>query len=250
MFKRFLKAIFPDKPPIRFFLRCHHDGIPPKRVREIVAQYGKNVLIGVDPGLLDYPVEESQASIDEIKKQGARFHIYLVGPGMETWSKDEAEQIRYLADSIGIDTSKKNWNKIWKSGGWEKKIYQQFEFYNKMGAHSIEIDNLDGIWDKSPIENFQFCQRLQKFRVDNKINTKLVIKNLDKNQLNRIKDGVRDGELSLDLFANFGMFEKGSGTISDQIEICKDLGIKAVTPRTGLTNTFNYGTVKEGVASL
>lgn len=231
-------------------MRCHSDGIPPVRVRKIVEKYGKNVLIGVDPGLKDFPVEESQATIDEVKKQGAFFHVYLVGPGMESWSTDEAKQIKYLAASIGIDTKKSTWKRIWKAGGWEKKVQQQFEFYNKMGAYSCEIDNLDGIWDKDPVKNAEFYVRLQNWRVENKINTKLGVKNLDEDQLEKVIEYVDAGKLSTDLFAPFGMFEKGSGNIAKQISLSEKLGFKAVTPKTGITDTTTYGVIDSGVPYL
>lgn len=252
MFKKLLSYFkaAPERVPDRFFMRCHSDGIPPKRVSAIISRWGKDVLIGVDPGLTDVPVEESQDTIDKVKELCGLFHVYLVGPGMESWSKDEANQIKFLADSIGIDTKKPTWKKIWKAGGWEKKVQQQFTYYNEMGAYSCEIDNLDGVWDKDPMENVKFYVRLQQFRVENKIKTKLMVKNLDEDQLEKVLEYVDSGKLSLDLFAPFGMFEEGSGTVKKQIALCKKLGIKAITPATGITDTNHYGTVTNGVAGL
>jgi hypothetical protein len=222
----FLKAVPAAKlvKPTRFFMRCHSDGIPPARVRKIVEKWGKTSLIGVDPGLLDYPEEDSQATIDEVKKQGAMFLVYLVGPGMESWSPEEARQVKYLAASVGIDVKKPSWRKFWKNGGWEKKVKQQFEFYNKMGAYACEIDNLDGIWEQDPTENVEFFVRLQNWRVANNVKTKLCVKNLNGDQLQKVLEYVEAGKLSLDLFCEFGMFEDGTGNIKRQIELSAKLG--------------------------
>lgn len=250
MLDKLLSLFKSNRKPSRFFMKCHDDGIPPSRVQEIVSQYGKDVLIGVDPGLKDTPVEESQATIDEVKAQGALFHMYLVGPGSFEWSTDEANQIKFLAKSIGINTRKNDWKRVWKAGGWEKKIYQQFSYYNKMGAYSCEIDNLDQIWDQDPDKAVEFFVRLQDYKKNNKISSKLGLKNLNEEQLKKVKENVDNGVLSVDMFAEFGMFEKGSGDEDQQIAICESLGIKAVTPKTGLTDTYHYGTINDGVAAL
>lgn len=239
--------------PTRFFLNCN-DGISPAQVRSYVKKYGSDILIGIDPGLGDRPENETQDTVDAVKKAGAKLHVYLVGPGMMSWSSDEAKQIKSHAKSVGIDLSDKKWHDEWMDdpdGGWEKKVYEQFTYYNSIGAYSCEIDNLDGIWEQSQTSLIDFFIRFQNWKEKNKINTKLMIKNLSVPQLRSLVNFILvKKELKKETFAEWGMFEAGTGVPRKQIELCKSLGIQACTPISGITDTNHYGVVKDGVPSL
>lgn len=228
----------------RFFLNCN-SGISRARVKQIVNQHGKNVLIGIDPGSSDTPDDESLATVNAVKETGARLHVYLVGPGMMSWSADERAQIRYLARSVGIDTTSGNWHNIWKKVGWRKKNLQQFHYYFKNhNAYSCEIDNIDSSTiGNDPEETVKFYTELRNNLQKYSISTKLMIKNLDEDQLR----AVIDAKFDTNFLCEWGMFEEGSGDPDTQFELCKKLGIFAVTPKTGITDTHSYGVVTEGV---
>ena len=228
----------------RFFLNCN-DGIPPARVNKLVATYGKDILIGIDPGDKDYPDEDSMATVNAVKASGAKLHAYLVTPGMWSWSQSERDQIRYLARSVKVDTTKDGWKKLWYSTGWKVKIVQQFEYYHtKHNAYSCEIDNMDSSTiGNDPDMTVAYYRELRKALQDKGIKTKLMVKNLDEDQL----QAVIDAKFGLDFLCEFGMFEDGSGIPRKQLALCEKLGIQAVTPINGLTDTEHYGTIATGI---
>ena len=229
----------------RFFLNCN-SGISPAKVKYLVGKHGTNILIGIDPGAKDYPDEDSIMTVRAVMEAGAKLHAYLVGPGMMSWSAEERAQIKYLAKSVGINTMKNDWHNRWKNSGWKAKNLQQFEFYHtKYGAYSCEIDNVDSSYiENDPDETVKFYKELRDSLVAKKIKTKLMIKNLDEDQLK----AVIDAGFGLDFLCEYGMFEEGTGSAKRQIALCKKLGIKAITPITGITDTNSYGVVSEGVA--
>ena len=228
----------------RFFLNCNN-GIPPLRVKKIVETYGKDVLIGIDPGSKDFPDEDSMATVNAVKSVGAHLHVYLVGPGMMSWSAEERQQIYYLAKSVKIDTNKSDWKKIWYSTGWKTKNLQQFEYYHKNhNAYSCEIDNIDSSTiGNDPDKTVTFYKDLEKQLKEKNIKTKLMIKNLNEKQL----QAVIDAKFTNDFLCEFGMFEEGTGNPKKQIALCEKLNIKAITPISGITDTDHYGTVANGV---
>ena len=228
----------------RFFLNCN-DGISPFTAKRLVDKHGKNILIGIDPGSKDYPDQESMMTIKAVKSLNAHLHVYLVGPGMMSWSETERQQIAYLANSIKINTKKSNWKKLWYSEGWKVKNLQQFEYYYKnYNAYSCEIDNIDSTTIKNnPDKTVAFYKELQKDLRVRGIKTKLMIKNLNEKQL----EAVISAGFTTDFLCEFGMFESGTGNPRKQIALCEKLGIKAVTPVTGITHTTAYGTINTGV---
>ena len=232
----------------RFFLNCN-DGIPPNKVSSIVSQYGQNVLIGVDPGMTDRPDQDAEASINAVREVGAKLHIYLVGPGMMTWSKAEADQIMYLAKSVNIDTKKANWHNEWINWGWKTKNIQQFEYYYKnYNAYSCEIDNIDSSYiGEDPDKLSYYYVELYNNLKSRGIKTKLMIKNLNEGQLKEIIKLFDAKVFGLDFLCEFGMFEAGTGNSKNQIDLCAKMGIQAVTPLNGLTDTNHYGTISSGV---
>lgn len=242
-------AIDLDRPaPTRFFLNCN-DGILPARVKALAKKHGNNILIGIDPGMSDRPEGGSEATIEAVKQVGARLHVYMVGPGMLSWSDAEAEQVKFLAGTVGIDTSKKNWHDKWKNGGWEEKAFEQFSYYfNEHEAYSAEIDNLDSSsldydWD----EYIAFYKRFSERLLDAGVLTKIMLKNIHEDGLRKLKQVIDKGEIDRLFFANWGMFEEGSGDPKQQIKVCKSMGIYACTPISGITDTRAYGVVNEGV---
>lgn len=211
-------------------------------IKRMVDQYGKNILIGGDPGWDEF--DDAMKACDQY---GARKHVYLVGPGMMEWSAEERQEIMRNARSVGIDTDDSGWKNRWyKQGGWEIKVQQWFKQYDKAGFYSAEIDNLDAVWDQDPKQYVAFLGRLDKYLTSNKLKIKLMIKNLSPAQLvSVIAFKPRPG-----LLAEWGMFEAGTGNSAKQIELCAKLGIQAVTPKNGMRPTENYGTARRGIPAL
>lgn len=235
---------------MRFFLNCN-DGISPNKVQSLVKKYGKDLLIGVDPGLEDRPVDEVVDTIEKVKELGLKLHVYLVGVGMWSWSEDEQNQIEKFAESVGIDTNKPKWHKNeWLDWGWRDKIIEQFQYYHdEHNAYSCEIDNLDSAL-KTPEDWMYYFKELSGELEKRNIKTKLMIKNLSEEMLELLIEKIEAGELKKEFFCEFGMFEEGSGEPSSQIELCTKIGIKAITPESGITDTNHYGVIASGVSSL
>ena len=206
----------------RFFLDCNN-GISPRKVRNLKIKYGDDILIGVDPGMGDTPDEDAQNTIDSCKELDLAFHVYLVGPGMMDWSEEEANQVRQHAKSVGINTKEKGWHKKWFDDGWLKKAKQQFKYYNQMGAYSCEIDNMDGPLENDPDDTIEAYLELQAYFKEENIKTKLMIKNLDEDQLEALIENVNSGKLSKDLFTEWGMFEEAPGDPDDQYRLAKKI---------------------------
>ena len=209
--------------------------------------YGTNVLIGTDPGEKDTPSDVAKPQLDYLKSKKIPTHIYLVGPGMMSWSEQERNQIKRYAKSIGINTSKNDWHKQWISIGWKKKVFQQFEYYYKnYNAYSCEIDNLDSAIANNPIKTIEYFKQLKtELRAAN-VPTKLMLKNLDIEQLKAVSNNISD--LGLDFLCEYAIFEKGTGNPNKQIELCKSIKIQAITPINGLNDTNHYGVIDAGVA--
>lgn len=235
-----------NNPLSRFFFNSNK-GIPPKKIESIIKKYGKNVLIGVDPGENDVPSEIAKPSLDYLKFNNIPNHIYLVGPGMMSWSQQERNQIKRFAKSIGINTNKDNWHKEWISWGWKNKVNQQFNYYyTNYNAYSCEIDNLDSAIGNDPDKTIKYFLELKNDLQKQSIKTKLHLKNLDENQLKAVISNVKD--LSLDFLCEYATFEKGTGNVKKQLELCASIGIQAITPINGLNDTNNYGVIDSGIA--
>lgn len=221
-----------------------------KNVNKYVKKYGKNILIAHDPGMTDVPSEEVQEAIDRCKELGVKFHMYFVGPAMMSWSAEERAQCRFLARSVGIDTSENDWHDDWFDWGWKKKSKQQFLYYDNMGAYSQEIDNMDGPLEDDAEKFVDFYIDLSKHLSDNGATIKLMIKNLNEDTLKLVVEAVKDGKIRKDFFAEWAMFEDGTGDPEEQIYLSSQLGIVGVTPKSGITDTNNYGVVAEGIPRL
>lgn len=209
-------------------------------VKAMVAQYGKNILIGGDPGWNENFEETRKA----VHKYGARLHVYLMGPGMLEWSQEERDEMVKMAKRNGIDIMKKDWLEKWYEFGWKHEVQNSLMRYQD--AYSVEIDNLDAVF-KKPEDLISYYKELGDFIQSHGLKTKLVIKNLDEDTLTSLVIAVAAGEVDKELFASFGMFEKGSGDVRLQAILSKKIGITAITPLNGLLPTETYGTIKEGV---
>lgn len=239
-----------EKTPTRFFFRCRN--YSEAEVSKFISRHGKDILIGVDPGLESLPEPDVADLMRFIASKGAKLHVYLVGPGSLEWSEDEAEQIKDHARSIGIDVDgDHDWHEQWLHGtrSWETKLRQLLLYYwDEWGIYSFEIDNLDQVWDQDPAQTVLFYQRLAKFLKDEGIGAKLVMKNLTgTKQLHRVFEEVTANRIPVSLFAPWAMFEEGSGNEANQIAICKAMSIRAITPTTGIRDTHDYGVVDTGI---
>lgn len=236
----------------RFFFNCN-DGISRARLKQIKAKYGTNVLIGVDPGPEIDPSDVAQEMIDNIKELGFGLHIYLVGPGMMTWSAGERAQIKMQAESVQIDTNKKKWHDEWIDWGWRDFVEYRFQYYYKThNAHSCEIDNLDSALGDDPDAYVEYYKELFGNLKQKNIPVKLMLKNLSEEKILALinYDSWTPGITLNNSLCEWGMFEEGSGDSEEQINLCKKLGIMAITPENGLTDTYHYGVVAAGVPSL
>jgi len=211
-------------------------------IRSMVKKHGSNILIGGDPGY----GEDFEKAMLVVNRLGAKRHVYLVGPGMESWSKEEAAEIKTNARSIGIDTSDENWKTEWYQHGFILKCEEWFTTYNAQGFYSAEIDNLDVAFDNDPMKLINFYQHMHDFFIRNHILTKIMVKNLSENELRTL---VTIKKLH-SILCEFGMFEAGSGDPKEQTRLAALCGIQAVTPLNGLRKTKNYGTIKDGVPYL
>lgn len=236
--------------PTRFYFRAD-DQISLKKLQAIKERDGYDVLIGVDPGLDDTPSDVAQELIDNVKKVGLLLHFYLVGPGMMSWSDDEAEQIRSFAESVGIDTSEKSWHDEWTDWGWKDKVLEQFEYYyTTYGAYSCEIDNLDAALGDDPEARIEYVKELQKALYERGVETKLMLKNLDEEMLDMLVIEIEAKTIDKDFLCEWGMFEEGTGDPERQADLCEKMGIMAITPETGITDTHHYGVDNDGIPSL
>lgn len=230
----------------RFFFDAN-DGIPNNKLNRIISKYGAdNILVGIDPGEDDRPSDVAQPMFDYLKDNNVAIHVYLVGPGMMSWSSQERNQIKKFARSIGIDVNAKNWHNEWIDWGWKAKVIEQFEYYYKeYNAYSCEIDNLDsGLKSNEYIDFFlELKIELQKRNVQ----TKLFLKNLDDDQLNDLFEKFKEGEITLDNICEYAIFEKGTGSPKHQLMMCEKMGIQAITPLNGLKDTYHYGVVDSGI---
>lgn len=228
--------------PIRFF-HSSEEQFTPQDIRNMVAKYGNNILVGGDEGW----EEDFLDLVKTVKEVEAKLHVYTVGPGMWEWSAEERSQIKNMARKHGIDTKNKNWFQIWKSGVWKKEVFANFVKYKE--AYSIEVDNLDSIFSE-PQEWIDFYIELQDFRKANNIQTRILIKNIDEETIKLLTKNINQGIIDHKMFAVFAIFERGTGSPKHQTSLMKEIGITAVTPKNGLLPTHKYGTIKKGIAGV
>lgn len=225
--------------PTRFY-HSSESQFSPREIKNIIDKHGNNVVIGGDEGW----DEDFDEVVRTVKRFGAKLHVYTVGPGMWEWSKEERQQIQSMARKHGLDTTKKNWFILWQAGVWKDEIFDNLKKYRH--AYSMEIDNLDSVFS-SPKKWIDFYIEIQEFRKTNNIQTRILIKNIDKETIKELTYALENSILSNDMFSVFAIFEEGTGRPKEQISSMAKLGIKAVTPINGLLPTHKYGTVRSGV---
>lgn len=229
-------------PPIRYWHESEKQ-FNRSEIKNLVLKYGSNILIGGDPGH-GSEFTEAMIAVDEFN---AKKHVYLVGPGMLDWSDEEANQIKMHAKSVGIDTNKSSWHEDWLNYGFIEKNKREFKYYDSQQFCSAEIDNLDQIVGQDPLKTIKFYTSLESFLYNSGCRIRLMMKNLNEEQITACIKAVDNGSISVDFFAPYAMMEKGSGNPESQIKYCELLGIKAVTPINGLRDTYHYGTIREGI---
>ena len=229
----------------RFFFNSNK-GISSKKIDSIVSKYGTNILIGCDPGENDIPSDVATPQLEYLKQLKIPTHVYFVGPGMLSWSQQERNQIKRFAKSVGIDINNSNWHKEWISYGWEQKTLQQFEwYYNNYNCYSMEIDNLDSVFEDKQDKLIPWLLKFKDKLASKKIKTKLMLKNLSTDQINNLLSNNRN--FGVDFLCEFAIFEKGTGKPKEQLRLMETIGIQAITPINGLNDTHNYGVIDSGV---
>lgn len=230
----------------KFFFRSDN-GVSTKTINAAIKEYGNdNILVGSDPGETDRPSEDAAPLLDFLAQKQVPIHMYLVGPGMMSWSSQERAQIKRFAASVGINTKKADWHDKWIDWGWEEKVLEQFTFYHKTyNVYSCEIDNLDSAL--KPEQYIDYFIRLKKSLTKASITTKLFLKNLDDDVLHDLVDEYKRGNLGLDFLCEYAIFEKGTGKPRTQLMLCEQMGIQAITPTNGLMSTYNYGVKDDGI---
>lgn len=236
----------PNSVPVRFWHESSTQ-FTDKEVASYVKQHGPNILIGGDPGF-GSDFDEAMRACD---RHRCLKHVYLVGPGMWSWSEEERNQIRDHARSVAIDVSHPNWHNQWLKDGWKLKQQQEFMYYDKRGFYSAEIDNIDSAIKQEDVDQYvAYVKQLIKFFKDNKMKIKLMVKNLNEDQLRGLFEAKINACDPKSHIAPYGMFEKGSGDPKEQIRLAAQLCIKAITPINGIRDTDNYGTTRNGVSKL
>lgn len=227
--------------PVRFF-HTSEKQYTRQQVDHLVQKHGQDILIGGDEGW----DEDFDEAMDAVVDAGAMMHVYTMGPGMYEWSREEAGKIRQEARSVGLNVKEKNWKHHWYGGAWLQVSLDKIHKYDRLGFYSIEIDNLDSTF-KMGIEWINFYKMFAAMRKREGLDIRLMIKNLDIITLSQLAADVAAGSIPADTFAAFAIFERGTGSSRQQLAVCADMGIQAVTPMNGLRETDDYGTTFDGV---
>lgn len=228
-----------EAPPAYFlFASDVGDGtnaISTKKVDGALKRFGKNILVGVDSGCVEDG--EAAAIVEHAKKGGARLHIYLEGPGGVTgdeWTRDELARIKTRAAAEGIDTnqSREKWLEAWNNEGWKNSTYKQLRAYKALGFESAEIDNLANGIARTPDavtrdEYMTFFKSYQQWFEKGDV-PRLLLKNLNEDELASVADAAQDGRLSRAMFADFHIAEADSGDNQKQSAQSARMGIKTV----------------------
>jgi len=211
----------------------------------------EDLLVCYDPGEYIKPSQSAFTHISLCKSHNINFAIYLMGPGMWSWSKQEQQQIERFAENIGINTSQSDWYQQWMKWGWYEQTLALLRYYAQMGAYACEIDNLDSVFDDRSDSYISFYQSVHNYILSNNIpRIKIILKNLSESTLSEVFSFQDRLLISPDLFAPWGMFESGTGDPTQQFSICRKRGIYAVTPSTGILPTHKYGVIPSGVPSI
>jgi hypothetical protein len=147
----------PYKPYMIFASR----GVSPQEIKNLAAVHSR-LYVGLDLGNRDTPeFKESVAAITELQKNGNQvfLHIYSEAAGGSTgggeWDEERA-RVRKVAKRVGVAGT--DWFKKWNTGGWEQGFFNHPEsdakFAARMGAVSLEGDNIDRVVTESAYPAF------------------------------------------------------------------------------------------------
>lgn len=213
------KAAHPD------YFAFASEPISADKVHRLVERHGSNVMVGIDP-----TYEGSEVTDRAAQEAGARRHVYLEGPGGPTdgeWDDDEYRRIKGAAQGVGIDTDHRNWMKPWNQHGWKEHTHNQLREFKKQGFESAEIDNLYRGLGDSPRNLVNFYQEYDSWHRQGDVPT-LMMKNVDRDQMQAVVQAVESGRLSRKMFSDFHIWEKSAGPLEGQQKLADQLGIRTV----------------------
>lgn len=122
------------------------------QAKSALAKYS-DVIAGIDVGG-DTSSPDFLSSVQKMRTQGWRLHVYLEGPGGPTgnsWAPDECVRVQnaakiYVAKSIPVgdhcQDDNADWMKEWNQTGFFKQLQQQLSDLQPLGVVSVEVDNL------------------------------------------------------------------------------------------------------------
>jgi hypothetical protein len=217
--------------PANYFLFASR-GVTPSEIKDAARKHGR-VLVGFDSGNVP------ESSLKAAKEVGAELEVYVEGPGGVTgstgWLPDEIQRVRAAAVSVGIDVGKKDWMKDWNKWGWKDFTFNQLEQYLREGYAAAEIDNLYNGIGEEPEAVVTFFKEYGMQQAAGRL-PRLIMKNLNEDQLEHVVRAVLAGELLRSMFSEFHISEKGSGDRRKQDALSSRIGIRTVPSN----DTYNY----------
>lgn len=231
----------PSVSPARYLDFSSPSPASATKIQSLVNKYGKNILIGADPG--DSFTSGSFAqTMKAAKAAGAKVHIYLEGPGGVTGSSgiapDELARMKAGAQKASINTNSSNWKSEWNQHGWKTHTRSQLVELQKLygPGFSYEIDNLYNAKVEGPSSVVKFFKEQEKWQKENNIKATLMMKNLTPEELNAVAGAVNKGEISRSFFSDFHISESGTGNRAQQEAAAAKMGIQSVPSN----NTYQY----------
>ena len=216
--------------PSDYFLFAS-DTVSPQTIRTAKRDHGR-LLVGFDSGIIPQTGPISDPSFLSARAVGAELEIYVEGPGGPTgdtgWLKDEKERVKIAAESVGIDTRRKDWlEKAWDTGGWKKYTFVQLENYRRQGFSAAEIDNLYRVAPTTD-QLIAFYKDYAQLSAADRV-PQLIMKNLGTDDLTRVVHAIQTNELPRTMFSEFHINEKGTGQSTAKLDqISRKVGIRTV----------------------
>lgn len=173
----------------------------------------KRVTIGVNP---EY--EGSERAISDIQKSGANLHLYHQGPGGPTAGVMTKSEIALQ-------------QKYDKEGGWENNLRGMLSKYN---PKTHEIDNLDQM--KDPVG---WLEKHTQYLKDNNIDSKVVLKNMNKELLEKIKG---NSNIDQSKISNMHISERTNPEMNAMADGAKKAGLQFGMGQVDTFNTSEYQT--------
>lgn len=206
------------------------------------------VAIGVDGSFSNKSNLNQVASL--VKNNScATLHVYDQGPGGVTgtsgYQLQELDEMKKGASKCGLKIPKDI--KKYQEGCYKKLLKEKAENNCKLGAKSMEIDNLEN--DPSIGENNGpgLVAFVKEFQSMNSSNLKLLLKNRSSSQLEAIGKAIETGILKKDWFIPITVVEE---TVSGKDKIksaAAVLGFKTVCSRD--TNNYKFDSTKDSCSS-